>query len=312
MITKLRNLLSCPKNLEQTRQELQKWKSWKPPGHFYSPIPDLNEIREREEQIFNNSIENIHGINLNTEHQLHLLNKLAMFYDKLPFPSDSSSDFRYHYNNEYYSYADGIVLFGMLMHLKPKRLIEIGSGFSSSLTLDTRERFLGKEPQCTFIDPNPERLYSLLSEEDKKNTDIIADKVQAVPKSLFEELEEDDILFIDSSHVSKTGSDLNCIIFEILPLLKKGVYIHLHDIFYPFEYPKEWIYEGVSWNEAYLLKAFLQYNDQFSIQIFTSQLIQNHRRDIERMMPLVLNSEPDTLSLYDDAPGGSIWLKREK
>ncbi|MCZ8539210.1 hypothetical protein [Psychrobacillus psychrodurans] len=88
---------------------------------------------------------------------------------------------------------------------------------------------------------------------------------------------EGDILFIDSYHVSKIGSDVNYIIFEILPKLKPGVRIHFHDIFYPFEYPEKWIFEGRFWNRAYLLRAFLQYNQDFIIDLWNNYLILEHK-----------------------------------
>ena len=92
--------------------------------------------------------------------------------------------------------------------------------------------------------------------------------VQNVKLIEFEKLEPNDLLFIDSSHISKIGSDLNYLLFEVLPSLKPGVIIHFHDILYPFEYPYEWIEKGIYWNEAYLLKAFLMHNKNYEILLF--------------------------------------------
>ena len=118
---------------------------------------------------------------------------------------------------------------------------------------------------------------------------------------MFAQLQENDILFIDSTHVSKLNSDVNRIIFNILPALKKGVLIHFHDIFWPFEYPKTWVKEGRAWNEAYLLRAFLEYNTDFEILFFSHYTHLFNREWIAANMPLFLNNL-----------GGNIWLRKTK
>jgi len=117
---------------------------------------------------------------------------------------------------------------------------------------------------------------------------------------VFEQLDENDIFFLDSSHVSKTGSDVNYLIFEILPALKPGVLVHIHDILYPFEYPEEWVLkERRSWNESYLLRAFLQYNSAFEIVYWNNFVWHRMHEELGGLMPLCLENE-----------GGSIWLRR--
>ncbi len=132
----------------------------------------------------------------------------------------------------------------MLRILSPKKFIEVGSGFTSAVTLDTNEFYLDNKIELTFIKPNANLLKSILKKTD--NINLIEKGLQDVPLDVFEQLESGDVLFIDSTHVSKIGSDVNYLFFEILPRLKKGVYIHLHDIFYPFEYPKQWILDGMN------------------------------------------------------------------
>lgn len=127
--------------------------------------------------------------------------------------------------------------------------------------------------------------------------------------TIFTALAPGDFLIIDSSHVSKAGSDLNHILFEIIPRLQPGVHLHFHDIFLPFEYPRPWVEAGIAWNEAYVLRAFLQYNTTFKIEFFTSYLIQVHRSAVEENLPWMLRSERDQLKVTD-APGCSLWLKR--
>ncbi len=107
-----------------------------------------------------------------------------------------------------------------------------------------------------------------------------------------------DILFIDSTHVSKIGSDVNRLIFDILPALPRGVVVHFHDIFFPFEYPLEWLYEGRAWNEAYLLRAFLSYNKSFKI-LFWNSYLQAKQLD-------ALNAAYPAMAVG----GSSIWIKK--
>ena len=212
------------------------------------------------------------GIDLNSDEQLNLLDSFETFYKELPFADEKTDGSRYYYKNGFYSYSDAIFLYCMIRHLKPLKIIEVGSGFSSSVTLDTNEKFMNNSINCVFIEPYPQRLESLLKDKDKENVTIHKNRLQEIPIDYFQELAENDILFIDSTHVAKFNSDVNYIIHKILPVLASGVYIHFHDIFYPFEYPQEWLLEGRAWNEQYILRAFLQYNKAFKIVMFNTYL----------------------------------------
>ncbi|MCU4121180.1 class I SAM-dependent methyltransferase [Variovorax sp. N23] len=128
---------------------------------------------------------------------------------------------------------------------------------------------------------------------------VLGQPLQDVPVGVFQALGENDVLFIDSTHVSKVGSDVNRLLFEIFPLLAPGVVIHLHDIFYPFEYPKAWILEGRAWNEAYLVRAFLQDNARFQVLLMNTFMSHFHREFFEQQMPLCLHNE-----------GASLWLRK--
>lgn len=137
-------------------------------------------------------------------------------------------------------------------------------------------RFSNRQLQCWFIDPNPERLKSLLRPEDGPGVRLIERPLRYVPSDAFTCLAPGDILLIDSSHVSKVGSDVNRLFFEILPGLANEVLVHVLDVFFPFEYPRAWVEKGHGWNEAYLVRAFLQYNGAFAIALFSSYLIQRY------------------------------------
>lgn len=280
---------------------------WELPGHFYSPIPSIEEVRRYETKLFDANSRELGGVDLNENEQLALLEILKQYYAEQPFPEQKRDDCRYFFENSAFSYFDAIVLYSMLRYLRPKRVIEVGCGYSSCVFLDTDERFLGNSISLTFIEPYPDLLISLLKDEDKNRTTILASKIQDVDVSLFRELEANDILFVDSSHVAKTGSDVNHIFFEVLPVLTEGVYVHFHDVFYPFEYPKEWVYQGRAWNEAYMLRAFLQYNKEFEIVLFNSFLEKFHRDFFAHHMPLCTKH-----SRYSMMPTSaqSIWLRK--
>ena len=270
-----------------------------PPGHFYSPIPSIEDVLRDESKIFGPPRPNIPGVDLRESDQLGLLEAFIDFYSEMPFRPHKTEGLRYYFENRAYSYSDAILLHCMIRYLRPKRIIEIGSGFSSCVTLDTNQLFFGNSISTTFIEPYPKLLLSLLKQTDKNTAKIIPRRVQDVDVADFELLGANDILFIDSTHVSKVNSDVNCIFFDILPRLATGVHIHFHDIFYPFEYPKEWLLEGRAWNEAYMLRAFLQYNKSFEVVLMNTYMEHFHESFFKENMPLCLNNR-----------GGSIWIRK--
>jgi len=262
--------------------------AWVPSGHFYSPIPDKDDIKNFfEAHPEEYPVADLNGVDFNLESQYALCADFAKtdlddFWPDRPPSQGMVVNRRYFVENGYFSIIDAIVYFNMIQKYRPKKIIEIGSGFSSAIALDANEAIRNNQMKCTFIEPYPERLYSLLSEKDKsrENIQIIECKLQDVDLSIFKELTRGDILFIDSTHVSKFNSDVNYILFQILPSLQKGVLIHFHDIFYPFDYPKDWLTEGRAWNEAYMLHSFLQYNKDFSIKLWLSLLLHCNREKI--------------------------------
>jgi hypothetical protein len=241
----------------------------------------------------------IPGIDLNTDEQMNLLNSFERYYNELPFSDNKTEGLRFYYKNRFFTYSDAIFLYCMLRRLKPHNIIEAGSGFSSSVILDTNEKFMQNTIHCTFIEPYPKRLKSLLKNDDKAKTTIHEKRLQEIPLEVFMELSENDILFIDSTHVSKFESDVNYVVHTILPKLAKGVHIHFHDIFYPFEYPEAWLLQGVAWNEQYILRAFLEYNNAFKIVLFTTYLKWKFKNELEERFPLIYKNT-----------GGSIWIKK--
>jgi predicted O-methyltransferase YrrM len=270
-----------------------------PPGHFSSPLPDIQLVDRRKATLFDKSITCIPGIETNVDDQLGLLDEFSRYYAEMPFKNEKSSALRYYFRNTYFCHGDAIILYSMLRRFRPRRIIEVGCGFSSAVILDTNDLFFSRRIALTFVEPHPERLFSFLSDEDIKQHEVLVDAVQDVQLERFSDLEVNDILFIDSSHVAKVGSDVVHLLTNVLPRLNKGVIVHFHDVFWPFEYPEEWIRGGRAWNESYVLKAFLQFNAKFKILFFNSYLATHHRAAVEQKLPLFVKNT-----------GGSLWLEK--
>jgi hypothetical protein len=268
------------------------------PGHWQSPYPSRADI-ERAAITWDGPPDAVAGVALRPTEQLELVRALATFKDEVDL-AQPDPERRFRQPNGYFGAADAEALYGMLRQVAPQRIIEVGSGFSTALMLDVNEQFFDNRIECVLIDPDPSRLEELLRAEDFDRVHLSAMGVQDVPLSTFDSLRAGDVLFIDSSHVVKMGSDVNFLFFEVLPRLPVGAHVHLHDIFYPFDYPRAWI-EHHHWiqAEAYLLRAFLQYNTAFEISLFCDYLLRFFRAEVASIYPRLAWGKP-----------GSIWLQR--
>jgi len=262
------------------------------PFNFYeSPYPNIVEIHKEEKKLFDRN-KNIMDIDLNISRQLELIKEMET--KDLPEWENTGEGLRYRYDNTWFGKGSADALCYMMQIIKPNKIIEIGSGYSTAVMLDTNEKYFNNEIHIVSIEPRADRLRSLLKPTD--NLKIIEQDVQEIEGSFFETLGENDFLFIDSSHVSKMASDVNYILFELLPRLKKGVYIHFHDMFYPFIYPKEWVYSGLAYNEMYLLRAFLMNNETYTVQLFGDMLYQKQIEGISKKL--------------EGCGAGSLWIKK--
>lgn len=278
-----------------------------PPGHYHSPIPDLLSVLSNRETVFYKSVKDIPAVELNVLRQVELVEIFSKYCEEdLPFPEQSKEGVRYYFENNFFSYGDAIILYAFLRHFRPGRVIEVGSGFSSALMLDVKDFYSLGDTDFVFIEPHPNRLYSLFSEEDKTSCRIIEKSVQQVDIGLFTSLGKGDLLFIDSSHVGKVCSDVGYLLHAILPALERGVFVHFHDIPWPFEYPEEWFRQGRVWNEAYMIRSFLQYNKAFEIMFFNSMMEWNHAELLKEKMPLVLKAPSSPTILANS----SLWLRK--
>jgi predicted O-methyltransferase YrrM len=267
------------------------------PGHFYSPICDPADLAQHYRDPDQTDFKPIDGIDLRERAQQDLWMSWNQYLRDFPFP-DIKGNFRYYCQNPHFGPGDATVLYCMLRHVRPRRVIEVGSGFSSACLLDTIERDLNQKVRCIFIEPHPQLLYSLLKADDARRIVVIPKPVQDVTLATFDQLQANDILFIDSTHVLKTGSDVVFELFNVLPRLRAGVIVHIHDIFYPFEYPRWVINRNYSWNEIYAVRAFLMNNPKFEILFFIDYFTKFARNLVERDAPRMLPS-----------PSGGLWLR---
>jgi predicted O-methyltransferase YrrM len=271
-----------------------------PAGHYYSPLPTLSSAVAAARRPRDAGFAAASAIDMRVDDQLRLLREFAAFRDSIPFASAGANNgCRYNYDNSWFEACDAVVLHAMLRHFRPTRVVEIGSGYSSAAALDTVDRFLDGRTAYTFIEPNPYRLEALLRGEDRKRHTVIKRFVWDEPLSTFAALRDGDFLFIDTSHVVKAGSDVQFLFFEVLPCLAPGVIVHLHDIFWPFEYPEDWFRLGRAYNENYLVQAFLMYNKSWQVLFFNHYLQVFHEAEFRAALPTALQSR-----------GSSLWLRK--
>jgi hypothetical protein len=256
--------------LDETPSQQQRHLQF-PDGHFYSPIVDFDDVSARCHEIWPVTA-SVRGIDFNDAAQRALLtNEFKRFMPDFDYPAvlDDVPDLeadptRYFTDNSQFGWLDAPALFVLLRTWRPRRIIEVGSGFSSLLIADVNNRWLDGRIHFTCIEPYPR---PFLKAKLPGVSRLIEERVQSVPLTEFDELDAGDILFIDSSHVSKTGSDVNFLYFQVLPRLKPGVHIHIHDIFFPHDYPPEWVIgERRSWNEQYIVHALLMYSSGFRVE----------------------------------------------
>ena len=233
-------------------------------SHFYQPIPITGGLP------FSlwNRVSDVPGIDMQEEQQKQLLSDIvAKFKDEYTaIPTGASTqEFHYYLGNAAFDAVDAEMLFGLIRLLKPQHMYEIGSGFSTLLAADALRRNRADGYSCRFIAIEP---YPSAELQARLPSDVELWRlpIQDVSLDEFQSLCENDILFIDSSHVCKIGSDVQFLFLEVLPRIRPGVVVHVHDIFMPMEYPKQWVLDQhLFWNEQYVLQTFLSFNTKFEV-----------------------------------------------
>ena len=265
------------------------------PVHFYQPIPDTRTLPKNLWE----KPSALAGIDMNEAAQLRLLRdafpKFRKEYSRFPrTATDKAHEF--YFENGLFGGTDALVLYCLVRHLQPRRIIEVGSGFSSRVSAQAALKNGKTELVC--IEPYPSELlragFPGLARLEQK-------KIQDVAPNYFDRLDAGDILFIDTSHVVSAGGDVNYLFFEILPRLKSGVIVHVHDIFLPHEYPQKWLQEEFRfWTEQYLLQAFLMFNTSWEVLFANSFIGGKHPAEFKAVFP--------------ESPwwgGGSFWMRRK-
>lgn len=265
-------------------------------GHFYSPLPGRADIAHALAIAAEDAVPDV---DLNPDGQRALLETLAPLAEGLDLPDAPRRGRRFHFDQRFFGHADGGVLHLLLRHLRPARLIEIGAGWSTALILDTLDAHGPEGLRLVSVDPHPERMLDRLAPGDRARLELHVAPVQALPLATFDALAAGDVLFIDSSHVLKAGSDVHHLLFRVLPRLAPGVHVHFHDVLPPFEYPREWLERGYSWTEAYALRAFLAGNAEWRVSLWNPYVVVRHHDLVARAFPWMLRN-----------PGGSLWLEK--
>lgn len=201
-----------------------------PAGHYYSPMHSLEDLESYEDVVTKSREEFTKNIpDFSDEELVKNFNRIKKYFKDFDYPKTDDGKDRFYSKNCSISMMDALVLFSMIRLKSPKNIIEIGSGYTSALMMDVNERFYNNKINITFMEPFPELLNGRMRKKDKHRYKIIPKGVQFVPVDIFKTLGKNDILFIDSTHVSKFNSDVNYELFDILPELKSGVIIHFHD-----------------------------------------------------------------------------------
>lgn len=264
------------------------------PVHFYQPIPDTRSLPDT---VWDQPSKLV-GINMNDTTQLDLLrNQFPKFrheYDR--FPVEPTGDpRRFYFNNGLFDGTDALVAYCMIRHFQPRWIIEVGSGFSSLVAAEAIAK--NKNSALICIEPFP---FDFLRQGFRGLHSLIEKKVEDIGLEFFSQLDSGDILFIDSSHTVKIGGDVNYLFLEVLPRLKPGVIVHVHDIFLPFEYRKDWVIDELRfWTEQYLLQSFLSFNSEFEVLMANAYLAHHCMSELK--------------ATFTNSPwwgGGSFWMRR--
>lgn len=238
------------------------------------------------------------GVDLDEAGQLALLARFAYFDELRALPQDKPSPAEFGYRNPMFGPGDAEIYYNLIRAFRPRRIVEIGSGNSTLMALNAIAANRATDPTyaCDVTCVEPYEMPWLES----TGVTVVRERVETVALSRFADLGENDILFIDSSHVIRPHGDVLREFLEILPSLSTGVLVHVHDVFTPRDYPEAWLRaERRLWNEQYLLEAFLAFNSRFSVLLANNWLKHNHWEAFSRACPMTTTEhEP-----------GSFWMR---
>ena len=287
------------------------------PNHFYWPIPDVNGLARREWPVESQLV----GVDFRFDFQRELLHSvIARYAEEWNFDGNVADASAYHYNNGLFEMVDAEVAYSLTRFLRPRRIVEIGSGYSTRLLATAmqrnREQF-GVSGELVSIEPHPD---PVLLQGFPGLTRVIPSQVQHAGIDIAALLGPGDILFIDSSHVVAVGSDVVYEFLDVLPRLSSGVFVHVHDIFLPADYPRETVLNGLCfWSEQYLLQAFLSFNRDFDVLWASSAMNLRYGNELAQVFPRwneSYESMPMEKRQFIPTPDGkrvwpsSFWMQR--
>lgn len=264
--------------------------------HYYEPFFNPGHLRMSLRQD-----RTLPGINLNDKEQLEILEKFNFNEELKKIPVEKTNNLEFYYDNPSIGFGDAEYLYNIIRLFKPKKIIEIGSGYSTLMAINAI-RQNKKEEQNYFCEHTCIEPYEMDWLE-KVEAKVIRKKVEHIDKQIFCDLEANDILFVDSSHIIRPQGDVLFEYLEILPILKRGVLVHIHDIFTPKDYLDEWVLEDMKlWNEQYLVEAFMTFNNEYRIIGALNYLKHHYFKDLSAKCPILANE-------IDEEPC-SFWIIR--
>lgn len=279
------------------------------PNHYYWPVPDLRELESRKWPTEKEPV----GLDLAFERQLNILQTVVPRYQaEWESPSAPFFSASYNYNNGFFETVDAEITYCLVRHFKPRRIVEVGGGYSSRVmvaALDLNLELDGVRGELVTIDPYPSRFPKRALSD---RVHLISQSVQEVDLDVFLSLQRGDFLFLDSSHVVGIGSDVVREYLEIVPRVAAGVLIHAHDIFIPADYPREAVLHNLAfWSEQYLLQAFLMFNRQFEVLWGSSAMQSRATTALENAFPHWLqsyrNMPPEKRRFLPTRDGDRVW-----
>lgn len=265
--------------------------------HYYEPL--INPKKHLHKSLKEDRV--LPAVDFNINEQLELLKKFNYNNELSQFPINKKGDKEFYYNNGSYESGDAEYLYNIIRYFKPRNIIEIGSGSSTLMAINaiTMNREENKTYSCKHICIEPYEQPWLSN----VNVELVRERVEMVDKNIFNTLQKNDILFIDSSHIIRPQGDVLFEYLELLPLLAPGVLVHIHDIFSPKDYPENWIINNhLLWNEQYLLEAFLSFNKDFKVIGSLNFLTHNYRKEMENVCPIFSNNK--------NREAGAFWMIR--
>jgi hypothetical protein len=290
------------------------------PAHYYAPVPNIIELARTIDLWAKPSA--MSGIHIDIDEQMENLRRVCE-----PFQHEFHGNRHYRHavkqpfrsgRSRFFGYIEAQVLHAVVRKYKPARVIEIGGGvpsYCTSQAISMNRRDTGVNSHITCIEPHPIAMIKNL-DENSENFELIARPIQGVPLKYFTQLQANDIIFIDSNHVVRSGSEVNFIVLEILPIIPKDVLVHFHDIYLPYDYDREVLQNFIHPNETALVAAFLACNTRYKILFSLSMLHYERQHEMQSVLP-EYTPESDWRGMrvgeYEQAKHfpSSLWLRVE-